>query len=37
MNYEFEYFSEIVKSSDNLTDVCRNLKIGTTKVNRDTI
>lgn len=37
MNYEFEYFSEIVKSSDNLTDVCRNLKIGTTKGNRDTV
>lgn len=32
-----ELFSEIINISNNLTDVCRNLKIGTTKGNRDTI
>ncbi len=35
--YEKQYFSEIIKNSINYTDVCRNLNIGTTKGNRDTI
>lgn len=34
---EFETFSKIVKESKNLTDICRNIGIGTTKGNRDTI
>lgn len=36
-NYEKEYFTNIVKNSNNLTDICRNLNYGTTKGNRDTI
>jgi hypothetical protein len=35
--YEQEYFTEIVRNSNNLTDICRNLGIGTTKGNRDTV
>lgn len=35
--YDEPYFSEVVKNSNNLTDICRNLKIGTTKGNRDTV
>lgn len=37
-NYEnYELFSEVVRKSNNLTDICRNLMIGTTKGNRDTV
>lgn len=32
-----ELFIEVIKASNNITDVCRNLKIGTTKGNRDTV
>lgn len=35
--YEIDSFSEIVKISNNITDICRNLGIGTTKGNRDTV
>lgn len=35
--YEEVYFSDIVKKSNNLTDICRKLDIGTTKGNRDTV
>lgn len=35
--YEKGKFSEVVKNSINITDVCRNLKLGTTCGNRNTI
>jgi hypothetical protein len=35
--YEKESFSKIIQNSINYTDVCRNLEIGLTKGNRDTI
>lgn len=35
--YEKNNFSKVVKESNNLTDICRNLGIGTTKGNRDTV
>lgn len=37
MRYEKINFSKVVKESNNLTDICKNLEIGTTKGNRDTV
>jgi hypothetical protein len=35
--YEKNFFSKVVKKSTNLSDICRNLGLGTTKGNRDTV
>jgi len=35
--YKKESFSKVIKNSDNYVDACKNLNIGTSKGNRDTI